>query len=426
MDATDAPAQFMRLLTTQVSGKASELAASVSRCGELCVTGERHREILDHARCCAKELASLFLQSPFENEVEFFGLGLDALLACNAESMKSLFALHRISPHEPLEPQDASTWLACNAIFGGLPSAAPTVARALVKKRPQQVAAAGLIAAFVRTPFAVKMLSSCPLLVQAALECHEPFFGRNAAELLVDSTVGTSELFDAQIADAVMRWIQNPLGTPTGAQEWAVPMPPQSRQRAIQAVARSTSPHTFQWKRVESAAQAATESPLPACSLHQRAKAWAIVWRELRSTLDLTHSIFNRPNTVGTVMLCINTTQGLLAFARRVVLTQVTYDIWADACAHQIEEGARRSIAGLCGGEESPCFPNKAKFNKQSRLLMSLHASLQIPCMDARSTEVQAQTCSAFESQDWYEFCVASSAYRSLVSVTCCSFRSKV
>ena len=131
MDA-DAPPQFLRLLTAQLADAASEVGNCVSRCGELCITGARHQEMLDRAHCCARELASLFMQSPCDDEAAFFSLGLESLISGGGNLLKSLFALHRISPHEPMEPQHAASWLACKAVFGGSPAAAASIARSAV------------------------------------------------------------------------------------------------------------------------------------------------------------------------------------------------------------------------------------------------------------------------------------------------------
>ena len=98
-------------------------------------------------------------------------------------------------------------WLACKAIFGGSPAHARSVAECFVKQRPTAAAAVGILAIMARTPFSVELVACCPEFTDAALWHQEPFFGRSGAELIVDSTVGTSELFDTRIADSVMKWI---------------------------------------------------------------------------------------------------------------------------------------------------------------------------------------------------------------------------
>ena len=153
-------------------------------------------------------------------------------------------------------------------------------------------------------------------------------------------------------------------------------------------------------------------------SVKKRALAWATAWRELRCTLGLSYSLFNRPGTTSTVVICVNTAQGLVAFARRLVFSAVPHEIWADACADQLEDQARKSF-----GLECPCIPQKAKFKKQSALLMDQTAMFKLQCLDARSTEVLSLTYNAQQSQDTHEFCAARSGYRDLVSVMCCSFK---
>jgi hypothetical protein len=264
------------------------------------------------------------------------------------------------------------------------------------------------------------------VFMKAALVFSEPFFGRNGVELLVDSTTGTSDLFDDRLCSVVMDWIDNPKPDCTlQNQVWVRPTSPDETRRAIRAVARSMSPHTHQWRSVEVAACEYMEPYLHKSnvSVRKRACAWANTWREIRSMLGLCYSLFNRIRTVSVIVISLNTSCGLANFARNVVLTSTSYEMWADACAQQMEEQARNS---LFKKGDSPCFPPKAKFKKQSAMFLSNTSSLELPCMDTRSVQVLAQVRQASQSPDTHNFCSACSGYRNLVSVMCCSFRTLV
>lgn len=417
---------FLKHIRAELQPIATKLPFEVSRCGSTHVVSKNYNKLLDRARCAVHLLSSMTLADHNPSAAQLFCFVIDQL--CALGDVLTLFAERHTSPFVFSVVQDPVIWLLARTAFDAAAAAAPEALEALERASPDRLALCGFLAVLFRTPFAFALLMAKskrngePVVVRAALRSCDCVRRRPFVGMIVDSTVGASDLWDDRLSVEILRWTC-PSESCGPGQAFMEPCSEQLFCESLATISRSNEMSgCASWHRL--AAQVRLRLELergtPNALAAATAERWNSVWNTVTFTLKCCEHLLQRPQFNIAFVLHLATSEGLRCIARRVSLTRLPHCEWSHVCACGLENMAREFL----NRESLTLQPSTKRYaRRQTRAIQT--RPFDCPFADQTTAAVVADVYACMQDHTRFEFRHASSGFTGVASFTCVSFKSK-